>query len=71
MVDKIEQRLANAQWLGGATPGADDVKEYENLGGKCPAVTSYPRSFAWYILVNRFTPAVRSSWAGAAVSKAE
>ena len=31
-------------------------------------MSSYPRTFAWFNLVNMFSPAVRNAWSGAGKS---
>ena len=51
-------------WLGGNAPSADDKVEYAGLKS-APDAESYPATFAWYVNVQRFSDAVRNSWAGA------
>ena len=34
-------------------------------------MSNYPRAFAWFNLVSRFTPAVRSAWGGSAAAPAK
>ena len=72
-MDQLETRLADAQWLGGQQPSADDRENFEAAAGTPPSVESHPHSFAWFALVSKFTPAVRATWAaagGAAKGKA-
>ena len=72
-MDQLETRLADAQWLGGQQPSADDRENFEAVAGTPPSVESHPHSFAWFALVSKFTPAVRATWAaagGAAKGKA-
>ena len=69
MVDAIESRLAENQWLGGQQPSKDDAESYVALGS-APVCDTHPNAFAWYALVGRFTEAVRGSWAAAAAPAA-
>ena len=69
MVDAIESRLAENQWLGGQQPSKDDTESFVSLG-QAPNVDSHPNAFAWYALVGRFTEAVRGTWAAAAAPAA-
>ena len=71
MVDAIESRLANAQWLGGQQPSKDDAEAFTGLNGTYPNVDSHPHAFAWFALVSRFTPAIRDSWAASAAAPAK
>ena len=70
MVDAIESRLGENQWLGGQQPSKDDAAEFLGLSGAIPNVDSHPNAFAWYAMVGKFTDAVKSNWAaGAAPAK--
>ena len=60
---EIESRLEKFQWLGGDTPSREDADKFVAFGKSFPDVDEYPRCFAWYILVSRFSEAVRSTWA--------
>ena len=56
MADQIEQKLLTQQWLGGASPSADDRDALQTLGGQAPNPLSHPRTFAWYSIASKFTP---------------
>ena len=66
MVDAIESKLADNQWLGGQQPSKEDAEQFVSMSGKAPSVDTHPNAFAWYALVGRFTDDVRNSWAAAA-----
>lgn len=34
--------------------------------GSAPSAQTHPAAFSWYVLVSKFTPAVRGAWGGAA-----
>ena len=55
MVDKIEQQLAEKQWLSGNEPGDADKEALTSLGNNVPKVTTHPNAFAWYSLACHFT----------------
>ena len=67
-MDALESRLADAQWLGGQQPSAEDCSEWEGLGGSAPNPDTHPNTFAWWALVSRFTDEVRKGWTGAAAA---
>lgn len=46
-------------------PTAADREAYEALKNTPPSVASHPNTFAWWVLVHRFSDAIRNSWAGA------
>ena len=56
--------LVDAQFLGGASPNADDREALAALGGVAPSVGSHPRTFAWYAITSKFTEEVRAKWTG-------
>ncbi len=62
MVDAIESRLTDAQWLGGQQPSKEDASAFAELAGNMPSADTHPNAFAWAMLVSRFTDAVRGSW---------
>jgi len=68
MVDAIESRLSENQWLGGQQPSKEDSEEFAKLGGSAPNVDTHPNAFAWFSLVAKFTDAVRGTWAAAAAA---
>jgi len=70
MVDAIESRLSENQWLGGQQPSKEDSEEFAKLGGSAPSVDTHPNAFAWFSLVAKFTDAVRGTWAAAAAAPA-
>ena len=63
MVDAIESRLTENQWLGGQQPSSDDAQEFTGLSGAIPNVDTHPNAYSWYALVSKFTDAVRKTWA--------
>ena len=71
MVDAIEGRLNDNQWLGGQQPSKEDSTAFTGLGDACPSADTHPNAHAWYVLTSRFTQAVRDSWpeGGAAPAK--
>lgn len=46
-------------------PTAADREAFEQLKGTIPNVATYPNTFAWFVLVQRFSDAARATWAGA------
>ena len=70
MVDDIESRLGDNQWLGGQAPSKEDADQFAGLGGQVPNVDTHPNAFAWYSLVGKFTDAVRGGWAAGAAAPA-
>ena len=65
MVDAIEKKLGDNQWLSGQAPGAADREEFEKIN-KTPNPNSHPNAFAWYCLVSKFSDAARGAWTGGA-----
>lgn len=63
MVDAIEKRLGDGQWLAGQLPGAADREEFEKLD-KTPNAQSHPNTFAWFCLVSKFAESIRAGWTG-------
>lgn len=70
MVDAIEKKLNENQWLGGQAPGTADRESFDGLNGKVPDVAKHPSAFSWYCLVSKFTPTVRETWTGGASAAA-
>ena len=68
MVDAIEKKLNDAQWLGGQAPGSADRESFDGLNGNVPNPAKHPNAFAWYCLVSKFAPAIRESWTGGAAA---
>ena len=62
MLDVIESRLQECQWLGGQSPSQDDAEGFASLNGAVPDVDMYPNAFAWYAMVSKFSEAKRASW---------
>ena len=71
MVDAIEAKLEQNQWLGGQQPSKEDAEQFVALGDNAPNVDTHPNAFAWFALVSRFTEAVRGTWAAAAAAPAD
>ena len=65
MVDAIEKKLGDNQWLSGQAPGAADREEFEKIN-KTPNPNSHPNAFAWYCLVAKFSEGARAGWTGGA-----
>ena len=63
MVDAIESRLGENQWLGGQQPSKEDNEQFVAMGSNVPNVDTHPNAFAWYALVSRFQESVRGAWA--------
>ena len=61
MPDAIERGLGSNQWLGGNQPSRMDANAHRQLG-ELPDAETNPSTFAWYILVGRFSEAVRRKW---------
>ena len=61
MIDVIESKLEQNQWLGGQLPSKDDAEQFKALAS-APNSETHPNAFAWYILVERFTDEVRGTW---------
>ena len=68
-MDALEARLADSQWLGGQLPSADDRDELEALAGAVPSPDTHPNTFAWWVLVSRFSDDVKKTWGAAAGGK--
>ena len=66
MVDAIEKKLGENQWLAGQAPGDADRESFDAQNGKVPNVAKHPNAFAWYCLVSKFAPSVRETWKGGA-----
>lgn len=47
-------------------PSAADRDTYEQVKNSAPSVQSHPHTYAWFVLLSRFTDAVRNSWAATA-----
>ena len=43
-------------------PTNADKEAYEQLKSNPPSAQTHPNTFAWFVLVGRFTDAVRNSW---------
>ena len=70
MVDALEKQLTDSQWIGGQLPTAADREAFESIKTSPPNVATHPHTFAWWVLVAKFTDAVRASWTGAAAAPA-
>jgi len=62
---QYEKTLNDQQFLGGQQPTAADREAYEALKNTVPSPATHPNTFAWWVLVHRFSDAIRNSWAGA------
>lgn len=52
-------------------PTAADREAYEAIKNTVPNVATHPNTFAWFVLVHRFSDAIRNSWAGAQAAAAK
>ena len=52
-------------------PTLADKEAFEQLKNSPPSAHSHPHTFAWFVLVRRFTDAVRNLWGGAAAGGAK
>ncbi len=41
------------------------------MKAKVPSASEFPNTFAWFVLVNRFSDAARNSWTGAQAAPAK
>jgi len=62
---QYEKTLADNQFLGGQQPTAADKEAWEVVKAHVPSAATHPNTFAWFVLVNRFSEAARNSWAAA------
>ena len=46
-------------------PTAADKEAWEAVKANVPSAATFPNTFAWFVLVNRFSDAARNSWAAA------
>lgn len=46
-------------------PTAADKEAWEVVKANVPSAATHPNTFAWFVLVNRFSEAARNSWAAA------
>lgn len=73
MVDanSIEASLKNAQWVGGQSPTVADKEAFEAVKSANLSPETHPFAFAWFVLVSKFSDAVRNTWpaGGAAAAK--
>ena len=70
MVDAIESRLGENQWLGGQMPSKEDADQYTALNGVMPSAATHPNAFGWYSLVSKFSEDIRGSWTKSAPAQA-
>ena len=67
----LEGTLKNQQWVGGQLPTQADAEAWETVKGENISAESHPHTFAWFVLVSKFTDAVKKTWpaGGAAAAK--
>lgn len=46
-------------------PSAADKEAWEVVKANVPSAATHPNTFAWFVLVNRFSDAARNTWAAA------
>lgn len=66
--DEIEKKLSKDIWVGGQQPTGADREAFDDLSG-APNAKTHPNTFAWFVLMSKFSPAVRESWAGGKPAK--
>jgi len=69
--DQYEKNLAENQFLGGQQPSAADREAFELVKSAPPKAEAHPNTFAWFVLVQRFSDAARNAWAGATAAPAK
>ena len=52
-------------------PTAADREAYDQVKNNVPNVATHPNTFAWFVLIHRFSDAIRNSWAGAQAAPAK
>jgi len=52
-------------------PTAADKEAWEVVKGKVPSAATHPNTFAWFVLVNRFSEVARNSWTAAQAAAAK
>ncbi len=52
-------------------PTNADREAYELVKANPPSAASHPNTFAWFVLVHRFSDAARNTWGGAASAPAK
>lgn len=52
-------------------PSNADREAYELVKANPPSAATHPNTFAWFVLVHRFSEVARNSWAGAAAAPAK
>lgn len=52
-------------------PTAADKEAWEAVKAHVPSAATHPNTFAWFVLVNRFSEAARNSWAAAQAAPAK
>jgi hypothetical protein len=49
-------------------PSSADKEAYELVKNNVPKAETHPNTFAWFVLIHRFSETIRNSWAGAATA---
>ena len=52
-------------------PTNADREAWEIVKANVPSAATHPNTFAWFVLVNRFSDAARNSWTGAQAAPAK
>jgi elongation factor 1-beta len=68
---QYEKTLADNQFIGGQQPTNADREAWEIVKANVPSAATHPNTFAWFVLVNRFSDAARNSWTGAQAAPAK
>lgn len=61
-IASIEDRLKNNTWLGGASPSKEDADVSSGLDITNMDSKKYPRAYAWYSLITKFTDKKKAEW---------
>ena len=68
-LNTLETTLAKQQWVGGQSPSEADKATFDALKSGTVNAETHPHAFAWFVLVWKFTDAIRDSWKAAAAGK--
>lgn len=74
--EQYEKNLKDNQYLGGQAPTNVDREAYELVkralvNWSAPNPATFPNTFAWYVLVHKFSETARAAWAGATAAPAK
>ena len=61
---ELEKTLSKQPWLGGNAPSSADKDALKDVT-EAPDAEKYPGVFSWYLMVTKFSDAIRNSWTAA------